>query len=134
MQVTRIEHIGIAVRSLREAIPAFEELLGSPPSAVEEVSGEKVRTVFFEVGESRIELLEPTSPEGPIAKFLERRGEGIHHLSLAVEGLTGLIETLTEKGITPIDREPRQGARGSSIAFLHPKSTHGVLIELSGKP
>ncbi len=135
MKITHIEHIGIAVKSLEEAIPYYENVLGLKCYNVEEVADQKVKTAFFQVGQTKIELLESTSPEGTIAKFIEKRGEGVHHMAYAVEG--GLNATLTEvegKGIQLLDKQGRKGAEGLSIGFLHPKSTGGVLTELCEHP
>lgn len=126
----KIHHIGIAVESLDAALPAFEKLLGCAPSSRETLADQKVRVAVFELGESRIEVLEATSPDSPIAKFLSKRGPGIHHLTLAVTDLPGKLAELERSGIRLIDRAPRQGAGGESIAFLHPSSLAGVLIEL----
>ena len=130
MNPTHIEHIGIAVRKLGDAIPVFETLLGTPCYAVEEVADQKVRTAFFRVGATKIELLESTSPDGPIAGFVEKRGEGIHHIAFAVDDVAASLKHLESKGVRLIDREPRKGAEGLLIGFLHPKSTGGVLTEL----
>jgi methylmalonyl-CoA/ethylmalonyl-CoA epimerase len=130
MNITHIEHIGIAVKNLEESIKYYENILGLKCYAVEEVTDQKVKTAFFMVGQTKIELLESTSPEGPIAKYIEKKGEGIHHLAFAC---TNLADTLTEvegKGIQLIDKTPRKGAEGLEIAFLHPKSTGSVLTEL----
>lgn len=135
MNPTHIEHIGIAVTSLEEAIPFFETLLGTKCYAIEEVVDQKVKTAFLKIGQTKIELLEPTSPESTIAKFIESnngRG-GMHHIAFAVEGLEGQLAEAAEAGIRLIDKEPRGGAEGLSIAFLHPKSTFGVLTELCEK-
>ena len=126
----KIHHVGIAVESLSAAIPVFERILGRAPDSQETVADQKVRVAVFNLPGSRIELLEATSPESPIAKFISKRGQGIHHLTLAVEGLAGRLEELEQGGIRLIDREPRTGAGGEQIAFLHPSSTAGVLIEL----
>jgi methylmalonyl-CoA/ethylmalonyl-CoA epimerase len=130
MKPTHIEHIGIAVKSLEESIPYYEEVLGLECYAIEEVKEQKVKTAFFMVGQTKIELLESTDPEGPIGKFIEKKGEGIHHMAFAVEGLEKALEETEAKGIRLIDKTPRKGAEGLDIAFLHPKSTHGVLTEL----
>ncbi len=134
MQVTHIEHLGIAVKSLEAAIPYYEEVLGLKCYAVEEVAEQKVKTAFFMVGQTKIELLESTDPEGPVGKFIEKKGEGIHHLAFAVKGLQDSLDMVAEKGITLIDKSPRKGAEGLNIAFLHPKSTFGVLTELCEDP
>ena len=130
MNPSHIEHIGIAVKSLDDAIPLYEKLLGQKCYNIEEVTEQKVRTAFFNIGQTKIELLEPTDPEGPIGKFIEKKGEGIHHIAMAVSDLSKNLEELDEMGIQLIDRAPRKGAEGLNIAFLHPKSTCGVLMEL----
>jgi methylmalonyl-CoA/ethylmalonyl-CoA epimerase len=130
MNLTHIEHIGIAVKSLDESIPYYEKVLGLHCYAIEEVKDQKVKTAFFKVGQTKIELLESTDPEGPIGKFLEKKGEGIHHIAFAVNGLEDALTETENKGIQLIDKTPRKGAEGLSIGFLHPKSTHGVLTEL----
>ena len=130
MNPSHIEHIGIAVKSLDEAIPLYEKLLGVTCYNIEEVADQKVRTAFFRVGQTKIELLESTDPEGPIGKFIAKKGEGIHHIALAVKELDKKLGELDEMGIQLIDKTSRKGAEGLNIAFLHPKSTHGVLIEL----
>lgn len=130
MKPQYIEHIGIAVKSLDQAIPYYEKVLGLKCYAIEEVADQKVKTAFFMIGQTKIELLEPTDPEGTIGKFIEKKGEGMHHIAFAVEGLEGFITELETKGIQLIDKTPRKGAEGLHIAFLHPKSTMGVLTEL----
>lgn len=134
MNISHIEHIGIAVKNINEAIKYYEDILGLECYAVEEVTDQKVKTAFFKVGETKIELLESTSPDGPIGKFIEKRGEGIHHIAFAAKGLEESIIQLKAKGIKLIDEKPRKGAEGLSIAFIHPKSTFGVLTELCEKP
>lgn len=134
MNITHIEHIGIAVKNLNEAIKFYEEILGLNCYAIEEVADQKVKTAFFMVGQTKIELLESTSPDGPISKFIDKRGEGIHHLAFAVDGLQKSLNELKEKNITLIDSEARKGAEGLNIAFIHPKSTFGVLTEFCEKP
>ena len=130
MKPSHIEHIGIAVKSLETAIPFYENMLGSKCYAVEEVKDQKVKTAFFKIGQTKIELLESTDEEGPIGKFINKRGEGIHHIAFAVEDIETHLREATESGIRLIDQTPRQGAEGLDIAFLHPKSTFGVLTEL----
>ena len=130
MNLTHIEHIGIAVKSLDEAIPYYENILGLKCYAIEEVTDQKVKTAFFKAGQTKLELLEPTDSESPVAKFIEKRGEGIHHLAFAVDGVEQALEEVAEKGVRLIDKKPRSGAEGLTIAFLHPKSTFGVLTEL----
>lgn len=126
----KIHHVGIAVESLSAAVPAFEKILGRAPDSEETVEDQKVRVAVFQLSGSRIELLEATSPDSPIAKFISKRGQGIHHLTFAVPGLAGRLRELEQSGIRLIDREPRAGAGGEQIAFLHPSTTAGVLIEL----
>ena len=134
MKPTHIEHIGIAVKNIDEAIKLYSTVYGLECYAVEEVPDQKVKTAFFMVGQTKIELLESTDPEGPIGKFIEKKGEGIHHLAFAVNGLTGALEETAANGVLLIDKTPRKGAEGLNIAFLHPKSTFGVLTELCEKP
>ena len=129
----KIEHIGIAVKNLEEAISYYEKIFGLKCYAIEEIADQKVKTAFFMVGETKIELLEATSEDSPVAKFIEKKGEGVHHLAFAVEGLSSLLPELENKGIQLIDKQPRKGAEGMDIAFLHPKSTFGVLTELCEK-
>jgi methylmalonyl-CoA/ethylmalonyl-CoA epimerase len=130
MNPLRIEHIGIAVSSLNDAISFYEKVFGIKCYNIEEVPEQKVRTAFFKVGETKIELLESTDPEGPIGKFIEKRGEGVHHLAFAVTGLEEKLKHAENSGVKLIDSTPRRGAEGLHIAFLHPKSTFGVLTEL----
>lgn len=130
MKPTHIEHLGIAVKSLDESLPFWEQLLGTKCYNIEEVADQKVRTAFFKIGQTKIELLEPTSEESTIAKFIEKKGEGVHHIAFAVENLEDSLKESEAGGIQLIDKVPRSGAEELSIAFLHPKSTHGVLIEL----
>ena len=134
MNVTHIEHIGIAVKSLDEAIPFWEKLLGTKCYSIEEVKEQKVRTAFFKIGQSKIELLESTDPEGPIGKFIEKKGEGVQHVAFAANGLQDNLDELASKDVQLIDKSPRKGAEGLDIAFLHPKSTRGVLVELCEDP
>ena len=133
MKPTHIEHLGIAVKSLEESIPYYEMLLGTPCYAVEEVKDQRVKTAFFMLGQTKIELLESTDPEGPIGKFLEKKGEGIHHMALAVENATEALAEAEAGGLTLIDKVSRKGAEGMNIGFLHPKSTQGVLVEFCSK-
>jgi methylmalonyl-CoA/ethylmalonyl-CoA epimerase len=133
MKPTHIEHIGIAVKSLDEAIPFFSKLLGQECYAIEEVKEQKVKTAFFLVGQTKVELLESTDPEGPIGKFIEKKGEGIHHLAFAVEDVNKSLKEAEEMGLTLIDKEGRKGAEGMNIGFLHPKSTYGILTEICSK-
>ena len=133
MKPTHIEHIGIAVASLEEAIPYYEDVLGLTCYAIEEVADQKVRTAFFQVGDTKIELLESTDPQGPIGKFIEKRGPGVHHLAFAMENVGEALQQAREKGIRLIDEQPRKGAEGLQIGFLHPKSTQGILTEFCGE-
>ena len=133
MKPTHIEHIGIAVNSLEESIPYYENVLGLKCYATEEVKDQKVKTAFFMVGQTKIELLEPTDPEGPIGKFIEKKGTGIHHVAFAMEDVATALQQAKEKGVRLIDQKPRKGAEGLSIGFLHPKSTGGVLTEFCGE-
>ena len=134
MKPSHIEHLGIAVNSLEETIPFFEKVLGLKCYAMEEVVDQKVKTAFFKIGQTKIELLESTDPEGTIAKFIEKKGQGVHHIAFAVEGLQQKLDLATELGVKLIDKTPRKGAEGLNIAFLHPKSTCGVLMELCENP
>lgn len=130
MELNYIEHIGIAVKNLEEATKYYEEVLGLKCYSVEEVKEQKVKTAFFKIGQTKIELLESTSPDGPIGKFVDKKGEGIHHIAFSVTNLQGQLNDALSKGIQLIDKEPRKGAEGLDIAFVHPKSTFGVLTEL----
>ena len=131
MKVLKIDHLGIAVHSIEEAKKLFQDTLGLEFEGSETVAEQKVTTAFFPVGDSEVELLQSTAPDGPIAKYLEKRGEGIQHIAFRVENIEEALAELKEKGIRLIDEKPRLGAGGAKIAFLHPKSTHGVLIEIS---
>ena len=133
MKPTHIEHLGIAVTSLEEAMPFFEFLTGGKCYSIEEVADQKVKTAFFKVGEVKIELLEATSEDSTIAKFIENKGIGIHHMALAVEGIEEQLADAEAQGIRLIDKTPRKGADDMTIAFLHPKSTQGILTELCEK-
>ncbi|MFO7289411.1 methylmalonyl-CoA epimerase [Planifilum fulgidum] len=126
----KISHIGIAVRDLEAALPLYTDVLGLALEGVETVPSEGVKVAFLRIGETRIELLEPLGPDSPIASFLEKRGEGIHHIALEVDGIEERLRLLSEKGIRLIHERPKQGAHGARIAFLHPKATGGVLYEL----
>lgn len=130
MNISHIEHIGIAVKNIEESIKYYENILGLKCYALEEVKDQKVKTAFFMVGQTKIELLESTDPEGPIGKFVEKKGEGIHHIAFAVKGIEYALSEMKSKGVQLIDKLPRKGAEGLDIAFLHPKSTAGVLTEL----
>jgi len=127
--VKKIEHIGIAVKNLEQSIQTFEKLLGTKCYKIEEVEDQKVRTAFLKVGETKIELLEATSQDSPIAKFLEKRGEGIHHIAFEVQNLENKLLELRELNFQLIDEKPKIGAEEFLIAFVHPKSVNGVLIE-----
>jgi methylmalonyl-CoA/ethylmalonyl-CoA epimerase len=133
MKPTQIEHIGIAVKDLQASIKFYENILGLKCYAIEEVKDQKVKTAFFKVGQTKIELLESTEPDGPIAKFIEKKGEGIHHIAFAVDDVEASLKEMESKGVQLIDKQPRKGAEDLNIAFLHPKSTGGVLIELCEK-
>jgi len=126
----KLHHIGIAVGSLQAARPVFEKLLGKPADSEEVVEDQKVRVAMFQVGESRLELLEATSEDSPLARSIAKRGQGLHHIALEVEELAGTLRELENAGLKLIDREPRRGAGNELVAFLHPGSTAGVLIEL----
>ena len=130
MELTHIEHIGIAVKNLDESIKYYENVLGLKCYSIEEVADQKVKTAFFRVGQTKIELLESTSPDGPIGRYIEKKGEGIHHLAFHVNNLQDALDEAKNKDIRLIDEKPRKGAEGLDIAFLHPKSTNGVLTEL----
>ncbi len=132
MKPTHIEHIGIAVANLEEAIPFYEKVLGLDCYAIEEVKDQKVKTAFFKVGQTKIELLESTDPEGPIGKFVEKTGGGMHHMAFAVEDVQAALNDASAAGCQLIDKAPRGGAEGLRIGFLHPKSTCRVLTELCG--
>ena len=135
MELTHIEHLGIAVKSIDACLPYYEGVLGLKCYNIEVVEDQKVKTAFFKIGQTKIELLEPTSPESTIAKFLEKRGEGIHHIAYSVkDGVANALKEVEEKGVQLIDKAPRHGAEGLDIAFLHPKSTCGVLTELCEDP
>ena len=127
--IRKINHIGIAVNSIEDAVKLYTDVLGLELKDIETVEDQKVRTAIIPVGESKIELLESTDPRGVIAKYIERRGEGVHHLALEVGNIQGALETLERKGVLLIDKKPRMGVEGTRIAFLHPKGTK-VLIEL----
>ena len=126
----KIEHIGIAVKNLKDSNKLYESLLGSPPYKMEEVKSEGVRTSFFMIGESKVELLEATHPESTISKFIDKRGEGMHHIAFEVDDIESEILRLKKEGFNVLDETPKKGADKKWVAFLHPKSTNGVLIEL----
>jgi methylmalonyl-CoA/ethylmalonyl-CoA epimerase len=130
MKVTRLDHIGIAVKSIAESLKVYEAM-GLKSVGVEEVAEQKVRVAFIPIGETEIELLESTAPDGPVAKYIEKNGEGIQHLALRVDNLEAALAEMKAKGVRLIDEKPRYGAGGAKIAFVHPRSTGGVLLELS---
>ena len=134
MKPSHIEHIGIAVSNLEEAIGYYEKVLGLECYAIEEVKDQKVRTAFFQVGETKIELLESTEPDGPVGKFIEKRGPGVHHIAFAMADVDKALKEAEESGVQLIDKTSRSGAEGLKIGFLHPKSTFGVLTEFCSHP
>ncbi len=131
MKILQIDHLGIAVNSIEEGKSFWSDVLGLELEGTETVEAQKVTTGFFPVGESEVELLESTSPDGPVAKFIEKKGQGIQHIAFRVENIEEALAELKEKGVKLIDEKPRKGAGGAMIAFLHPKATNGVLVELS---
>jgi len=133
MKIDRIEHIGIAVKNLGEAIRFYEDILNLKCYGIEELADQKVRTAFFQVGGTKIELLESTDPEGPVGRFIDSKGEGIHHIAFAVDDIVSSLNELREKGVRLIDQAPRKGAEDLKIGFLHPKATLGVLTEFCSK-
>ena len=133
MKPTHIEHLGIAVKSIEESRTYYENVLGLECYKIEEVADQKVITAFFKIGETKIELLEPTSPESPIAKFLEKKGPGIHHIAYSVDDVNEALNDAENNGVQLIDKQQRKGADGLNIGFLHPKSTESVLTELCSK-
>ncbi len=130
MKILKIDHLGIAVNSIDKTSRFWTDILGLEFEGTEIVEEQKVTTAFFPVGDSEVELLESTMPDGPIARYLEKKGEGVQHIAFRVENLENALEELKEKGVRLIDEKPRKGAGGAKIAFLHPRSTHGVLVEL----
>jgi methylmalonyl-CoA/ethylmalonyl-CoA epimerase len=130
MKPSHIEHIGIAVRNLETAINLYEKVFGLECYNIEEVKEQKVRTAFFRIGQTKIELLESTDPQGPVSKFIEKRGEGVHHIAFAVENIEEKLAYAETMGVRLLDSTPKNGAEGLDIAFLHPKSTSGVLYEI----
>ena len=130
MKVLKVDHIGVAVKSISEAKNLYSGLLGLSHAGSETVAEQKVTTAFFPVGDTEVELLESTSPDGPIAKYIEKKGEGVQHIAFRVENIEEALAELKAQGVQLIDEKPRRGAGGAKIAFLHPKSTFGVLIEL----
>lgn len=131
--IKKVDHIGIAVKSLEDTLPFYTEVLQLPLLAIEEVLSQQVKVAFLQAGETKLELLEPMSADSAIAKFIEKRGEGIHHVALGVESIEERIEEMKVKGIRMIDETSRPGADGADIAFMHPKAAHGVLVELCEK-
>jgi methylmalonyl-CoA/ethylmalonyl-CoA epimerase len=129
----KIDHIGIATRGIQDAMTFYRDMLGLDVAETEEVAGQKVRVAMLPIGESRIELLEATSADSPISRFLEKRGPGIHHIAVRVDDIRAALADLRAKGARLIDEEPRQGAGGCLVAFVHPSSTGGVLLELVQK-
>ena len=130
MNITRVDHVGIAVKNLDEMVKFYTETLGLKANGNETVEEQKVTVAFMPVGDSELELLESTTDDGPIARFIEKNGEGVQHIALRVDDIDAALAELKEKGVRLIDETPRYGAGGARIAFLHPKSTHGVLVEL----
>jgi methylmalonyl-CoA/ethylmalonyl-CoA epimerase len=133
MTPSKIEHVAVAVKSIDQARKFFEEILGLECYAIEEVADQKVKTAFFKVGETKIELLEPTSPDSTVAGFIEKRGEGLHHIAFAVDNVNEALADSEAKGVKLIDKQQRKGAEGLNIGFLHPKFTAGVLTEFCSK-
>ncbi|NLP51557.1 methylmalonyl-CoA epimerase [Bacillus sp. RO1] len=131
--IKNVNHIGIAVSSIETALPFYTETLGLTFEAVEHVAEQRVRVAFINAGNCKLELLEPTSPDSPVAKFIEKRGEGIHHVALSVDSIEDRIQEMVEKGIPMIDKQSRIGAGGANIAFMHPKASNGVLVEFCEK-
>lgn len=131
--IKKIDHIGIAVKSIEEALPFYTDVLGLEVQQIEEVESEKLKVAFIKVGDTKLELLEPTSPESAVAKHIEKRGEGIHHVALGVESIQDRIDEIKAKGIQMIQDQPKIGAGGALVAFMHPKSTGRVLVELCEK-
>jgi lactoylglutathione lyase/methylmalonyl-CoA/ethylmalonyl-CoA epimerase len=131
--IKKIDHIGIAVNNLEESLSFYEDALGLKVENIEEVPEQKVKVGFLDIGGVHLELLESTSSEGPVAKFIEKRGEGIHHIAILVDNIENSIESMKNKNVKLIDEVPRKGAGGSKMAFVHPKSTHGILLELYEK-
>jgi methylmalonyl-CoA epimerase len=130
MNIKNIDHIGIAVTTIQESLSFWETSLGIKPQGIEEIPERKLKTAFLPVGDTDIELLEPTSADSSIAKFIEKRGEGLHHIAIRVDDIDAALAELRAKGVQLIDETPRNGAGGTRIAFVSPKSTHGVLLEL----
>ncbi len=131
--IRKINHVGIAVSNLDAAVKLYSEVLGLKVSGIETIEEQKVKSAMIPIGESKIELMESTDPEGPIGKFIAKRGEGIHHISLEADDIEKMLAKLSNAGIELIDKKPRIGAGGSKIAFVHPKGMRGVLLELTSK-
>lgn len=131
MKVTKLDHIGIAVKNIDEALAFYRDTLGIASTGTEVIEEQKVKVAFLPLGDTELELLESTSPEGPVAKFIEKRGEGIQHIALRVENIEEALRELKEKDFKLIDQQPRYGAGNAKIAFLHPKATGGILLEIS---
>lgn len=125
-----IDHIGIAVKNIKDATETYRKILNASPTKTEIVENEKVETVFFQTGESKVELLAPTSPDSVIAKYVEKRGEGIHHVAFEVEDIYAELKRLRAEGFTILNEQPKEGADNKLVAFIHPKNNHGVLVEL----
>lgn len=130
MKILKIDHLGIAVNSIEEGKTFWTDILGLPCEGTETVTEQKVTTAFLPVSESELELMESTAPDGPVAKYIDKRGQGIQHIAFRVEDIEAALTELKEKGVRLIDEAPRKGAGGAKIAFLHPKATYGVLVEL----
>ncbi len=131
MEVVKLDHIGIAVKNMEEALAFYQDTLGITLAGTEVIEDQKVKVAFLPLGDTEIELLESTSPDGPVAKFIEKRGEGIQHIALRVKDIEAALKELKEKGVQLIDQQPRYGAGNARIAFLHPKATGGILLEIS---
>ena len=131
MKVVTLDHIGIAVKNMEETLAFYRDTLGIASVGTEVIEDQKVKVAFLPVGDTELELLESTSPEGPVAKFIEKRGEGIQHVALRVDNIEKALQELKDKGVQLIDQQPRYGAGNAKIAFLHPKATGGILLEIS---
>ncbi|MBN4050885.1 MAG: methylmalonyl-CoA epimerase [Alkaliphilus sp.] len=131
MKVKKIDHIGIAVKNIEESLKFYKDVLGIECTEIEEVAEQKVKVAFLPIGDTELELLESTDKEGPIARFIEKKGEGMQHIAFQVDNIEEAIKNMIDKGVRMIDEKPRYGAGGAKIAFCHPKSTGGVLVELS---
>ncbi len=131
MKITKVDHVGIAVKNLDESLKFFQDVLGLECVGTEVVEEQKVKCAFMKLGESKLELLESTSDDGPIAKFIEKNGEGVQQLALGVDNVEEAIQHMKDKGIRMIDEKPRYGAGNAKIAFVHPKGAHGILLELT---